>query len=97
MYRLEVAIVDPDSTVKVVHHFFGADKSECEDYMAEHLDVCEYFSENAATCYSRFVEIPDGEAPAKNSLTEADGWGKIVWEDDDDTITVDDDDDDDET
>lgn len=73
---LEVATVDPgDGAIKVVHRFYGKTKEECDTYLDEHLDACEYFEENSAAGMSfvRYTEAP--------LLTEADleggGWEQL--------------------
>ena len=65
-YALEVSIVDGgDSTIKVVHTFYGVTEEEVRTYYREHTHSCEYF--NAAVKEHRVIEeleeIDDDELP----------------------------------
>lgn len=80
---LEVATVDPgDGTVKVVHRFYGETKEECDTYLSEHLDFCEYFDENTSEggSYERYVEGP--LLSARDLKTG--GWEQVELDDEED-------------
>jgi hypothetical protein len=66
-YVLEVLIIDGgDSTIKVMHSFYGHTEAECRTYYREHLQSCEYF--RAAAKDGRVIEemerISDDELPS---------------------------------
>lgn len=63
---LEVLIIDGgDSTIKVMHSFYGRTEAECRTYYREHLHSCEYF--RAAEKEGRVIEemehISEDELP----------------------------------
>lgn len=65
-YALEVMIVDGgDSTIKVVHTFYGVTEEEVRTYYREHLHSCDYFK--SAVKDHRVIEeleqIDDDELP----------------------------------
>ena len=65
-FLLEVAIEDGgDSTIKVVHQFYGLTEREVETYKREHLANCEYFraAEEEGRTIESLEELEESELP----------------------------------
>lgn len=72
-YLLEIAIIDGgDSSIKVVHQFYGVSKKEVETYKREHLSSCGYFSsaEREGRTLESLDEIDKGELPTPDDYEE---------------------------
>lgn len=72
-YLLEVAILDAgDSSIKVVHQFYGLTVRECESHKQSHMADCKYF--HAAEKEGRTLESLDhitaGEMPTAQDYGE---------------------------
>lgn len=73
-FILEVAIIDGgDSTIKVVHQFFGETERECETYKREHLGTCSYFksAQDEGRTREDIEEIDDDDLPTLEDFEAA--------------------------
>lgn len=71
-FLLEIAIVDADREIKVVHQFFGITEREVRTYKREHLENCSYFktAETEGRTLETLERIPLGDLPTTNDYEE---------------------------
>ncbi len=83
-FKLEVSIIDPDGTIKVVHNFYGASEDEADHYYQEHIGTCRYLS--SAVKDERVValmeEIAEDEMPTEESKRAEEAEAEDVPADD---------------